>query len=307
MATVAPAKPTAQAEPIARPELVQVKEALVVRPADDLVSSAQRLPTTTPEATPESASQVEPVSTVGDTANLPRKGFFRNESDDLFHRDSTEAAATPLPSVAVAQPGAVKTAPVSTNPGTVSRMAGATTESASIAARYAYLAPAKPAPGNRVEAERLFAEALTDQHDRRLRESRGGYRAATHADPGFFEAQSNLGLAAYDAGDLSLSLSAYETALAITPTSFNARFNFALALKKANYLIDAAAELERLLLINTAESPAHLAAAHLMLANLYSEQFHQPPAARAHYAKVLELDPQNSQGTAIRYWLRDNP
>ena len=134
-----------------------------------------------------------------------------------------------------------------------------------------------------------------------------GYRAATQADPGFFEAQCNLGLAAYDAGELPLSLFAYETALAITPASFNARFNFALALKKANYLVDAAQELERLLVINPAETQAHLAAAHLMLANLYSEQFHQARIARPHYLKVLEFDPGNSQATAIRYWLRDNP
>ena len=46
--------------------------------------------------------------------------------------------------------------------------------------------------------------------------------------------------------------------------------------------------------------------AHLTLANLYAEEFHQPAAARPHYLKVLELDPQNSQATAIRYWLRDN-
>ena len=27
---------------------------------------------------------------------------------------------------------------------------------------------------------------------------------------------------------------------------------------------------------------------------------------RTHYNKVLELDPQNSQATAIRYWLKDH-
>ena len=95
---------------------------------------------------------------------------------------------------------------------------------------------------------------------------------------------------------MAISLMAYETALAITPKSFNARFNFALALRKSNYLIDAARELERTLVINPGESPSHLAAAHLMLASLYSDQFHQPQAARSHYAKVLELEPRQSPG-----------
>src|SRR5579883_122136 len=96
-------------------------------------------------------------------------------------------------------------------------------------------------------------------------------------------------------------------ALAINPDSFTARFNFGLALKRANYIYDAAQELERLLASNpTGESPARLAMVHLILANLYAEQFHQNAAARAHYLKVLELDPHNAQATSIRYWLQDN-
>jgi tetratricopeptide (TPR) repeat protein len=180
-------------------------------------------------------------------------------------------------------------------------------ESPATSIRYTYGSPARPPAGNRVEAERLFAQGLRAQQDHRISEAVAAYRAATQADPGFFEAQSNLGLAAFDAGDMAQSLSAYETALAIVPDSFNARFNFALALKKGNYVMDAAQELERLLVLNVTGSPAHLASAHLMLANLYSEQFHQPRAARPHYLKVLELDPRNPQATVIRYWLRDNP
>lgn len=104
------------------------------------------------------------------------------------------------------------------------------------------------------------------------------------------------------------SLLAYETALAINPGSFNARFNFALALKKAGYIQDAALELERLVAANSPdESPTQLAMAHLTVANLYAEQFHQMASARTHYSKVLQLDPENKQATAIRYWLRDNP
>jgi tetratricopeptide (TPR) repeat protein len=173
--------------------------------------------------------------------------------------------------------------------------------------RYTYHSPAKPPSGDRVSAERWFGQALEAQRDLRVTDAVAGYRAAVQADPGFFEAQCNLGLSAYDANEMPMSLLAYETALAIKPDSFNARFNFALALKKGGYIIDSARELERSLVANASESPPHLAAVHLMLANLYAEQFHQAQAARAHYLKVLDLDPNNTQATTIRYWLRENP
>jgi superkiller protein 3 len=174
-------------------------------------------------------------------------------------------------------------------------------------ARYNYVSPVKPAEGDRAQAERYFAQAAEAQHERRLQDAVRLYRAATRADPSFFEAQSNLGLAAFDLGDMTQALLAYEIALAIKPDSFNARFNFALALIKANYVMDAAQELERLLAASPDETHEHLAMAHLTLANLYADQFHRPASARPHYAKVLELDPQNPQATVIRYWLRDHP
>jgi tetratricopeptide (TPR) repeat protein len=173
--------------------------------------------------------------------------------------------------------------------------------------RYNYRSPAKPPSGDRVAAEKVFAQALEAQRDRRLTDAVAGYRASIQADPAFFEAQCNLGLSAYDANDIPQSLYAYETALAIKPDSFSARFNFALALKKGGYVVDSARELERSLVVNKAESPTHLAEVHLMLANLYAEQFNQPSAARPHYLKVLDLDPNNTQATTIRYWLRENP
>lgn len=173
-------------------------------------------------------------------------------------------------------------------------------------ARYPYLSPMKPAVGNRAQAERLLAQGVETERDHRYKDAIDLYRAATRVDPSYFEAQSRLGLAALDSGDLPESLRAYEMALAIKPGSFSARYNFGLALKKANYIVDAAQELERLLASNPAESPEHLAMVHLTLANLYAEQFHQPASARAHYLKVLELDPHNSQATSIRYWLQDN-
>ena len=49
------------------------------------------------------------------------------------------------------------------------------------------------------------------------------------------------------------------------------------------------------------------ARAHVALANLYAQQLGQPARAREHYLRLLELDPQHPQATAIRYWLEANP
>jgi len=177
-----------------------------------------------------------------------------------------------------------------------------------VIARYPYLLPGKPSAGNRAESDRLLAQGGVAQRDHRLRDAESLYRSATLADPSSFEAQASLGVVALELDDMPQALRAYELAVAIDPDSFNARFNFGLALKKANYIQDAAEELERLVSGNpAAETTAHLTVAHLTLGNLYADQFHQNAAARAHYLKVLELDPHNSQATAIRYWLQDNP
>lgn len=169
-------------------------------------------------------------------------------------------------------------------------------------ARYAYKSPPPPAPGNRSDAERSFAQAAQAYRAHRLPEAIQAYRLAARQDPSLFEAQYNLGLVATEAGNVSLALTAYEDALAIQPTSLDARYNFALVLKQANYLTDAVNELEKVLAIYPNETRAHLA-----LGNIYAQQLPQPAKARQHYLKVLEVDPRHPQAGAIRYWLRDNP
>ncbi|HTL18621.1 MAG TPA: tetratricopeptide repeat protein, partial [Patescibacteria group bacterium] len=164
--------------------------------------------------------------------------------------------------------------------------------------RYKYLSPSKPIAGNRREAERSFWQGQQAQRANRPAEAAQGYRQAVQADPTYFEAYYNLGLLAYDARSFRLSLSSWENALAIKPESGDARYNFAVALKAANYPIDAASELEKLLAANPKE-----ARAHLVLGNLYAEQLGNASRARTHYQKVLELDPRHPQATTIRYWL----
>ena len=301
-----PGKTGAPAGPAAtKSEFVQLPDAPVVKVAGGVAATTH---------IPSSQNIAEPVIVdqppdLGVAANSDKRGLLQkfNPLNIFRHEPKPVATPTPLPAI-VALPGdSPKVASVSANSKSVSN-ASFSPMRRDTKARYAYLSPAKPGAGNRVEAEQLFAQGVQAQRDRRFKDAVTLYRAATQADPSFFEAQSNLGLAAFDLGDMPQSLLAYETALSINPGSFNARFNFALALKKANYIQDAALELERLVAASPQdESPAHLAMAHVTVANLYAEQFHQIASARAHYSKVLQLDPQNPQATAIRYWLRDNP
>ena len=88
----------------------------------------------------------------------------------------------------------------------------------------------------------------------------------------------------------------------MNPQSTKARFNFAVALQKADYPADAANELERVLGVSPGEARAHFA-----LANLYAQTLGRPAQGRAHYLRLLELEPQHPQATAIRYWLEANP
>jgi Flp pilus assembly protein TadD len=210
--------------------------------------------------------------------------------------DST--SVQPLPEIKPESP-AKETASEQTSP-TVARPA-APASTVSIR-RYAYRSPPKPEPGDRVKADPYFADGLRAHRDGRLSEAIDSYRKATRLDPSFFEADYNLGLAAYDLKDTSQSLSAYETALSINPTSVNARYNFALALQQGGYFVDAARELEKVV----GQKPDE-ARAHFSLASLYAEKLEQPSLARPHYQRVLALEPQHPQATAIRYWLAANP
>jgi len=167
--------------------------------------------------------------------------------------------------------------------------------------RYAYLSPRKPGAGDRAAASGAFTRAREAEQDRHWVDAMEWYRRATQADPSWFEAQYNYGVLANRLQDYSQALAAYETALAIRPDSVDARYNFALALKSSGYAIDAENELKKIVASNPDEVRAHLA-----LGNLYAQQLQNPAMARQEYLKVLDLDPQNSQATDIRYWLLQN-
>ena len=168
--------------------------------------------------------------------------------------------------------------------------------------RYLYLSPGRPAPGDRRAASVIFARAREYETEHKLADSLDCYRQATQLDPAWFEAQYNCGVMAYRLGDYQFSLSAYETALAIEPSSADARYNFALALKAADYVTDAVNELRKILASNPND-----ARAHLELGNLYAQKLRDVLRARKEYLKVLQLDPGNPQASNIEFWLSANP
>ena len=168
--------------------------------------------------------------------------------------------------------------------------------------RYKYITPPKPVAGNRKEAEKYLATGVKNQRSGNPRGALSDYQRAIDADPAYFEAHYNRGLAAYELGMWPDSLKAYEHALAIRPDSTDARYNFALALKSANYIEDAIQQLVQLLKTQPGETRAHLS-----LANLYAYKMNQPALARLHFAKVLETEPRHPQASEIRFWLASHP
>jgi Tfp pilus assembly protein PilF len=122
------------------------------------------------------------------------------------------------------------------------------------------------------------------------------------ADPSCYDAWFNLALIAAEAGNVNEALINYEYTLAIKPDSGDARYNFALLLRQANYSADAANELEKLV----SRTPND-ARAHLVLGSIYADQLQDTGKARQHYTKLLEVDPRNLQASSVRSWLNNHP
>lgn len=176
-----------------------------------------------------------------------------------------------------------------------------TTNKVSVA-REPAAAEGKPAAGDRKAAQAALAQGQQAQQARKLAEATQYYRRAVALDPGYFEAQYCLGLATYETRNFKAATAAWEAALKLQPDSVAARYNYALTLKADGQNQPAAAELEKLLALHPDE-----ARAHLILGILYAEKIPDLPRARKHYQRVLQLDPQNSQASAIRAWLAAHP
>jgi len=250
-------------------------------------------------------SAPEPIAPAGPAANPPaptnsiatrtnKPGLLERMNPLTYlHRETKPPPVTPVP--------------VSTNPALKLAKADTTERPAPPSdpgtfPRYRYHTFKTPTPGDRAAADAEIEKAKRAQRDGQSKEAIAASQRAVKADPAYFTAHFNLGLMANEAGELPLALTAYQNALGIEPASVAAQFNFALALQRAGYVLDAAAELEKLLEAHPDEPRTHLA-----LANLCAQRLNQPAKAREHYLAVLKLDPENAQATQIRYWLQANP
>lgn len=164
--------------------------------------------------------------------------------------------------------------------------------------RYPYRNAAAPAAGKRDAAEVPFYEGVEHHKANRLGAAMDAYKRSLRADPTFFEAQLNLGLAANQSGDLPLALAALEDAARLKPDSAEARYHFAVALQRAHYPLDAIEEFKRAI----AQAPEDTRA-YFGLANLYAQTLNNPAQAEPHYRKVIALQPNHPQAPQIRAWL----
>jgi tetratricopeptide (TPR) repeat protein len=285
-----PTPPAANPAPATPPRTVATTPRLAKpEPANTRSSSTQPTEVTTvpPEpvirGVPNTGNATEPAASSSTAAGqADHRGFFSR----VFHGSKTNPPGAG---------GSPQTLPVAPTP-----------EPKPISyPRYAYHSIAKPSNGDRTAATQASADGWRAQQAKQLSEAATAYRKAIQLDPSYFDAYFNLGAVSVQSGNVAVGLAAYETALAIEPDSAAARFNFAVALSKANYPIDAAGEFEKML----AKSPtdANAVWAHFAAGNLYANQLRQPARAREHYQKVLELNPNFPQAGMIRSWLGANP
>lgn len=165
---------------------------------------------------------------------------------------------------------------------------------------YAYQSPSVPQAGDRQKAIPHYQKGNREYLAGRISEAIVDYREAVDLDPAFFEAYYNWGLSALRAEFTQDALQSYEWALAIRPSHRNARYNFALALKKGRHFHESASELQTII-----DDRPDDVDAHFELAKLYANQLGNAEAARRHYKRVLELNPNHPQAVSIRYRLSD--
>lgn len=288
-------------KPAPAPPVVPVTIVAVTETAPPKIAATEPIapkpkpePTIAPQPAPKVETEPAPSVPTRNTVPAPaekKRGFFSRLNP--FGGKPKPAPTNDGPRTIVLNPGTEPTMP---------EIAGRAPGERPVFPRYRYTSPAPPAVGDRATSDRALQQALAAQRAGRTAETRTSFAAALAADPGYFEAQYNAALFAFQSGENARALAGWETALALQPESINARYSFALTLKQAGHATDAAQELEKII-----EAKPDDARAHLALGNLYAQQLLEPAKARAHYKKLLELDPRNPQAAAIRFWLAANP
>lgn len=313
-----PVPPSRPASTPGKPVESSASQAIRVEPRPTIATSTRTPEPSAPsEAVSETSISAEAVSTSesslaaseGTIGTQPRKrGFFAKINPlNLFKKKSGRKQPTPLPPKAGEGLDAAGPANVASEeePDRVTmKVAPGRLDVANLDEfrRYQYRFNDGLRVGDREAADRAFKQAETLKERGRNSEAIQAYLVAVRADTAHFAAQFNLGLLYLDAGELSGALDAFEAASRIEEDSVPARYNFALALKAADYPVDSANEL----LILLAHDPDDTRA-HLTLGNLYAQKFGDRVKAREHYTRVLALDPGHSQASSIRFWLVQNP
>lgn len=224
-------------------------------------------------------------------------GWFRKKPSDEPEARTLAKAAEPKPTSKVS----VKAAPAKPRtPAPIVTPLDVTPEP--VFARYARMNAPVPSPGNTTAAQAEFLRGAEAHGRGDAAAAVVAYRKAIALDPAHFAAHHNLSLAALQQGDVTNALRSAEVALAIDPRSHVARYNFAVALQRARHPLDAAEELERV----TRQQPNE-ANAHLALASLCDLDLRDATRARAHYQRVLELQPGHPKADFIRSWLEQHP
>ena len=278
---------------VARPAATSAPLALKIAPTPSpkIITAPPPVPKLVPRmatVTPPAVVAVPPPEPVPEPkSSLWHKLFGSEKAASAPRPQYLEQGVTPLPSpeeTASRARRAVEPPPLASIP------------------RYHYLAPRPPAAGNRTAASGAFTRAQVYEQGEKWVDAEQWYQQAAEFDPAWFEAQFNTAVIAHRMRNYSPALARYEQALAVRPDSADARYNFALALKAAGYVLDAAEEFKKILAADSSEVRTQLA-----LANLYAQTLHDPAKARPHYLKVLALDPQNPAASDIRFWLSSNP
>jgi tetratricopeptide (TPR) repeat protein len=155
-----------------------------------------------------------------------------------------------------------------------------------------------PRAGDRKKAEALFPEAYRLAQLQNLDAAALQYQKVIAADPSFEMAYYNLGAVYLEQRQFERAIVANETALAIRPNYLNARLNYAVALQRAGFLLDAAEQYKKVLEQNPKEETAHLG-----LGTIYADNPATRTQARWHYEKFVELAPNSPHAREVKRWL----
>lgn len=279
-------------------EVAQVSDNATPKAAQDIAVPTPAIPQ--PAMAPVTAPRAVTLQPL--EPQPEKKSLLKKLNPVAWFGKKSKTKETPEPEVIKETPETKPVAETETVAATQTPSAVTPTTSKPAIARYSYLSPAKPAPGNAQAAAQFVAQGTNARRQSRPNDAIVAYRNALISDPANFDAAYLSGLTEQELSDYPTSLSHFELALAINPQSAQARYAFAWSLNKAKYPQDAANELEKLL----QQTPDNTKA-NLLLATIYAQSLDEPKLARDHYLKVLALDPHHPQATAIRFWLAANP